>query len=79
MNSDGVGTEADANDFPEPEIDAKRADKDAELAKYVQVYVRLHLVGPVSLVSLYLQGCRAPRSSTKSNAGASATSWYIVG
>ena len=35
--SDGASAETDVNDFPEPEIDAKRAEKDAELAKYVQV------------------------------------------
>ena len=35
--TDGASADADANDFPEPEIDAKRSEKDAELAKYVQV------------------------------------------
>lgn len=29
-------SEAESNDFPEPEIDSKRLEKDAELAKYVQ-------------------------------------------
>lgn len=35
---DTAADAADVNDFPEPEIDSKRAEKDAELAKYVQVY-----------------------------------------
>lgn len=41
LNGSGtdVAAETEANDFPEPEIDAKRAEKDAELAKYVQVEV----------------------------------------
>ena len=38
-NEPSTAIDTDANDFPEPEIDAKRAEKDAELAKYVQVMI----------------------------------------